>query len=140
MKFTYAKTFSDPVLAALTKKQKQLDINKDGKIDSTDLKRLRKGEKPVRAALANFKEDFLRSLAQDLPSVAYSTLSSDEEREEFYNFKALGQLEYCVSNMQAEPRFLRNTKARYPAEVASFFKLLESKQIELLQPYFKRLS
>jgi len=30
----------------LTKKQKQLDVDGDGKIDSTDLKRLRKGEKP----------------------------------------------------------------------------------------------
>lgn len=34
----------------LTKKQKQLDINGDGKIDSTDLKKLREGKKPVKAA------------------------------------------------------------------------------------------
>lgn len=32
--------------AELTEKQKQLDINGDGKIDAEDLKRLRKGEKP----------------------------------------------------------------------------------------------
>ena len=37
-------------LTALTKKQKQLDINGDGKIDSTDLKKLRQGKKPVKAA------------------------------------------------------------------------------------------
>lgn len=30
----------------LTKKQEQLDVNKDGKIDSADLKKLRDGEKP----------------------------------------------------------------------------------------------
>lgn len=34
------------VAKQLTPKQKQLDINGDGKIDSTDLKRLRNGEKP----------------------------------------------------------------------------------------------
>ncbi len=33
-------------LRALTEKQKQLDVNGDGKIDGEDLKRLRNGEKP----------------------------------------------------------------------------------------------
>lgn len=37
------------VHAKLTKKQEQLDINGDGEIDSEDLKRLRNGEKPVKA-------------------------------------------------------------------------------------------
>ncbi len=32
----------------LTEKQKQLDVNGDGKIDSDDLKRLRNGEKPAK--------------------------------------------------------------------------------------------
>lgn len=34
------------VEAELTEKQKQLDIDGDGEIDSEDLQRLRKGEKP----------------------------------------------------------------------------------------------
>jgi hypothetical protein len=34
----------------LTPKQKQLDINGDGKISSDDLKRLRNGDKPVNAS------------------------------------------------------------------------------------------
>ena len=33
-------------MSSLTKKQKQLDVNMDGKIDSTDLKNLREGEEP----------------------------------------------------------------------------------------------
>jgi hypothetical protein len=36
-------------LLSLTKKQKQLDINKDGKIDGQDLKKVREGKKPVKA-------------------------------------------------------------------------------------------
>lgn len=31
----------------LTKKQEQLDVTGDGKIDSTDLKKLRQGKKPA---------------------------------------------------------------------------------------------
>ncbi len=41
----------------LTPKQKQLDINGDGKISSDDLKRLRKGEKPVEAGSADLVDD-----------------------------------------------------------------------------------
>lgn len=37
---------TDEMDAELTKKQEQLDINEDGKIDSEDLRRLREGEKP----------------------------------------------------------------------------------------------
>ena len=37
--------------AKLTKKQEQLDVNGDGEIDSEDLKRLRQGEKPVKAKM-----------------------------------------------------------------------------------------
>lgn len=37
------------VHAKLTKKQEQLDIDGDGKIDSQDLRRLRRGEKPKKA-------------------------------------------------------------------------------------------
>ena len=36
--------------AELTEKQKKLDINKDGKIDADDLKKVREGEKPETAA------------------------------------------------------------------------------------------
>ena len=38
------------LIADLTKKQEQLDINQDGKIDSTDLKKLRQGKKPVKSS------------------------------------------------------------------------------------------
>ena len=42
--------FAKVLKAELTEKQKQLDINGDGEIDSEDLKRLRNGEKPETAA------------------------------------------------------------------------------------------
>lgn len=39
-------TVTRVVTSDLTKKQEQLDVNEDGKIDSTDLKKLREGKKP----------------------------------------------------------------------------------------------
>jgi hypothetical protein len=47
----------DKLTAKLTPKQKQLDVNGDGKISSDDLKRLRKGEKPVEAGSADLVDD-----------------------------------------------------------------------------------
>lgn len=45
------------LIADLTKKQEQLDINQDGKIDSTDLKKLRQGKKPVKSDLVDPTDD-----------------------------------------------------------------------------------
>ena len=39
-------TLEHNMISKLTKKQEQLDVNEDGKIDSTDLKKLREGKKP----------------------------------------------------------------------------------------------
>jgi len=50
MKLAAATRLKSTAPKPLTKKQRQLDVNGDGRIDADDLKRLRKGEKPVVAA------------------------------------------------------------------------------------------
>ncbi len=48
---------TDVVAADLTPKQKQLDVNKDGKISGDDLKKIREGKKPTKTTASNWKKD-----------------------------------------------------------------------------------
>lgn len=64
----------------LTKKQKQLDINGDGKIDSTDLKKLREGEKPKKV------ESNFQTLFQQLHIDAITIANEAEELLELTNY------------------------------------------------------
>lgn len=73
--------------AELTQKQKQLDINQDGKISSDDLKKLRQGAKPGEASTvtaAPSQQDmikFLASIGLQNPKKIAKGLFVDDENE-----------------------------------------------------------
>jgi hypothetical protein len=142
-------------LLSLTKKQKQLDINKDGKIDGEDLKKVRKGEKPerssydsragrrntrdqVKASVYTFAQDFLKLLANEMNNVAYGNMSSEEEREDYVSNSAEEQLDYALSCLYGKVAKYSQAGKKYPDEMKAFVGVPIDKQLKLLLPYFKR--
>lgn len=125
-------------LLSLTKKQKQLDINKDGKIDGQDLKKVREGKKPVEAMSHTFSQDFLKTLANEMKAVAYGNMSSEEEREDYVRKSAEEQLEYSMSCFYGKVAKYSQAGKKHPDETKAFVEVPIHQQIKLLLPYFKR--
>jgi len=83
-----------------------------------------------------FPQEFLKGMASEATSFINSNLSGDEEREEFDSYGVWDQLEYGLNHK----RFSSGIKSKYPKEFDAFTKLHLGDQIELVKPFFDKIS
>lgn len=95
-------------LKALTKKQKKLDVNKSGSLDSEDFKMLRAGKKKVaESSLVELKKETYQSYAKK--AAAQVDSGKTPEKKEMKRIKGIGKAETKAAKASMGPNNPKNT-------------------------------
>jgi hypothetical protein len=95
-------------LKSLTKKQRELDVNKSGGLDAQDFKMLRAGKKKVAdSSLVELKKDTLQSYAKKASAQIDS--GKTPEKKEMKRIKGIGKAETKAAKASMGPNNPKNT-------------------------------